>query len=180
MPIPKDNRGSGWGGAAETVSKVSEGRVIRAPDSGNTSENGGSRNSPLRREIVSTRTLKLGSTPAPGVAERALASSIRCVMIDHDAAAQFHASPVCRSGAAELEGERKRLWPVLRCSTELIAPLEPAHDRVCRRGRVRAIAGFSPLPPPNRRWWRAAPPFPPWSPLPGNGRIRHKRRPASP
>ena len=52
-------------------------------------------------------------------------------------------------------------------------------DRACRRGRVRAIAGFSRLVFWTRLWWRSAPPFPPWSPLPGNGRLRHKRRPAS-
>jgi hypothetical protein len=43
---------------SETVSKVSEGRVIRDPDSSNAPENGGACNSPLRREIVWEKNLR--------------------------------------------------------------------------------------------------------------------------
>ncbi len=67
----------------------------------------------------------------------------------------------------------------LRCSTELNALLGQAHDRVCRPGRTQAIAGFRPPQPLIPHWLRVAPPFPPWSPLPGNGRLRHKRQPVS-
>ena len=44
------------GDSGVTVSKLSEGRVTRVPDLSNNSENGGSYNSPLRREIVLRQT----------------------------------------------------------------------------------------------------------------------------
>ena len=47
---------------SETVSKVSEGRVIRDPDSSNASENGGSCNSPSDEKLFGKRTCAAGQS----------------------------------------------------------------------------------------------------------------------
>jgi hypothetical protein len=117
----------------KTVAKASEGRVIRDPDSSNTSENGGLCNSPLRREIVLRQTHPL---PCPA------ASLPPKPQHRTTPGPRFH----IRSHPAGSRTIRQPRWPPLRGGTGARPSADQGHiSATCRNGLISLNYFHEPL-----------------------------------